>query len=193
LRSKKVANVATCLLRDRDAIFGEEFRRQVTDMGIHEVVSAPRAPWQRAYVERVIGSSHCPQVGSVFGVASESEDCLYLNVFTPNDEATEENRRHGSPVLVWIHGGALTVGESDDYIPTKLVFHGRVIVVTINYRLGALGFLAHPALSAESPDPDACSFALESRKRPSTDEVLNGLQKRQNDFKSVHQSFPFAS
>ena len=44
------------LLRDRDAIFGEEFRRQVTDMGIHEVLSAPRAPWLRAYVERVIGS-----------------------------------------------------------------------------------------------------------------------------------------
>ena len=44
------------LLRDRDAIFGEEFRRQVKDMGIHEVLSAPRAPWQRAYVERVIGS-----------------------------------------------------------------------------------------------------------------------------------------
>ena len=44
------------LLRDRDAIFGEEFRRQVTDMGIHEVLSTPRSPWQRAYVERVIGS-----------------------------------------------------------------------------------------------------------------------------------------
>ena len=44
------------LLRDRDAIFGDEFRRQVTEMGIHEVLSAPRSPWQRAYVERVIGS-----------------------------------------------------------------------------------------------------------------------------------------
>jgi transposase InsO family protein len=44
------------LLRDRDAIFGEEFRREVKDMGIHEVLSAPRSPWQRAYVERVIGS-----------------------------------------------------------------------------------------------------------------------------------------
>jgi putative transposase len=44
------------LLRDRDAIFGEEFQRQVTDMGIQEVMSAPRSPWQRAYVERVIGS-----------------------------------------------------------------------------------------------------------------------------------------
>src|SRR5215472_1448190 len=44
------------LLRDRDAIFGEEFQRQVTDMGIQEVLSTPRSPWQRAYVERVIGS-----------------------------------------------------------------------------------------------------------------------------------------
>jgi transposase InsO family protein len=44
------------LLRDRDAIFGDGFREQVRDMGICEVLSAPRSPWQRAYVERVIGS-----------------------------------------------------------------------------------------------------------------------------------------
>ena len=44
------------LLRDRDAIFGDEFREQVRGMGIHEVLSAPRSPWQRAYVERVTGS-----------------------------------------------------------------------------------------------------------------------------------------
>jgi len=44
------------LLRDRDAIFGDDFREQVRDMGIHEVLSTPRSPWQRAYVERVIGS-----------------------------------------------------------------------------------------------------------------------------------------
>jgi putative transposase len=44
------------LLRDRDAIFGHDFREQVRDMGIHEVLSTPRSPWQRAYVERVIGS-----------------------------------------------------------------------------------------------------------------------------------------
>ena len=49
--------------------------------------------------------------------------------------------------MVWIHGGALVTGESDDYDPAKLVGRG-VIVVTINYRLGALGFLAHPALAA---------------------------------------------
>ena len=45
------------LLRDRDRIFGDDFREQVRDMGICEVLSAPRSPWQRAYVERVIGQS----------------------------------------------------------------------------------------------------------------------------------------
>ena len=44
------------LLRDRDALFGHYFREQMRDMGFHEVLSTPRSPWQRAYVERVIGS-----------------------------------------------------------------------------------------------------------------------------------------
>ena len=53
--------------------------------------------------------------------------------------------------MVWIHGGALAVGESNEFDATRLVQRDTV-VVTINYRLGALGFLAHPALTAESPD-----------------------------------------
>src|SRR5271154_6227059 len=85
---------------------------------------------------------HCPQLASPFGVASTSEDCLFLNVFTPSHQPPGA----GSPVMVWIHGGALVTGESNDYDPTKLVEDG-VTVVTINYRLGALGFLAHPALA----------------------------------------------
>src|SRR5580704_10574895 len=85
---------------------------------------------------------HCPQLASPFGQVSTSENCLFLNVFTPGWRAA---RRH-NPVMVWIHGGALVTGESDDYLPTKLVQDG-VTVVTINYRLGALGFLAHPALA----------------------------------------------
>jgi transposase InsO family protein len=48
--------IPSYLLRDRDAIFGDEFREQIRDMGIREVLSSPRSPWQRAYVERVIGS-----------------------------------------------------------------------------------------------------------------------------------------
>jgi para-nitrobenzyl esterase len=85
---------------------------------------------------------HCPQLPTPFGQASTSEDCLFLNVFTPSRQ--EAGSHH--PVMVWIHGGALVTGESDDYIPAKLVADG-VTVVTINYRLGALGFLAHPALA----------------------------------------------
>jgi putative transposase len=50
------AQLPRYLLRDRDAIFGNDFREQVRDMGTYEVLSAPRSPWQRAYVERVIGS-----------------------------------------------------------------------------------------------------------------------------------------
>src|SRR5580693_3765392 len=82
---------------------------------------------------------HCPQVAGPFGQASTSENCLFLNVFTPSG-----GRDH--PVMVWIQGGALVSGESKDYDPTQLVTDG-VTVVTINYRLGALGFLAHPALA----------------------------------------------
>jgi para-nitrobenzyl esterase len=85
---------------------------------------------------------HCPQPSSPFGHASMSEDCLFLNVFTPSHQKPGSRQ----PVMVWIHGGALVTGESDDYIPARLVEDG-VTVVTINYRLGALGFLAHPALA----------------------------------------------
>jgi para-nitrobenzyl esterase len=61
--------------------------------------------------------------------------------------------------MVWIHGGGFTSGESDDYDPTRLVRQG-VLVVTLNYRLGALGFLAHPALSVESGDHSSSNYGL---------------------------------
>jgi para-nitrobenzyl esterase len=93
-------------------------------------------------------ANHCPQVESPFGSASTTEDCLYLNVYTPNRGPGKGHAKR-LPVMFWIHGGGLTVGESDDYDPTRLVQQGRV-VVTLNYRLGYLGFLAHSALSAES-------------------------------------------
>jgi para-nitrobenzyl esterase len=96
---------------------------------------------------------HCPQSAGVFGRASTSEDCLYLNVFTPAGR-----RARGLPVMVWIHGGAFVAGESDDYDPSELVADG-VIVVTLNYRLGALGFLADPAL-ADHPGGAAGDYGL---------------------------------
>src|SRR6185503_16372317 len=63
------------------------------------------------------------------------------------------------PVMVWLHGGALVLGESDDYDPTKLVGQGA-IVVTLNYRLGFLGFFAHPALSAASASQSSGNYGL---------------------------------
>ena len=85
----------------------------------------------------------CPQKPSLFQPPGpQSEDCLYLNVSTPT------LRHHAQrPVIVWIHGGGLTQGAGRDYDPTKLAQDG-LVVVTINYRLGALGFLAHPALAS---------------------------------------------
>lgn len=74
-----------------------------------------------------------------------SEDCLTLNIWAPADAFR-------APVFVWIHGGALLTGSSKEtlYDGARLAAHG-IIVVSINYRLGVLGFLAHPDLSAESP------------------------------------------
>lgn len=67
------------------------------------------------------------------------EDCLSLNIWSP---AGASNR----PVLVWIHGGGFANGSGDIYDASRLTTRGDIVVVTINYRLGALGFLAHPAL-----------------------------------------------
>jgi para-nitrobenzyl esterase len=92
-------------------------------------------------------------VGSEFGVASTSEDCLYLNVYTP----ASASGTGPLPVMVWFHGGVLVWGESDDWNPAQLVSNG-VIVVTVNYRLGALGFLAHPSLTGK--DGSSGDFGL---------------------------------
>ena len=108
--------------------------------------------------------NHCPQAASPYGNASQTEDCLFLNVFTPNSSGNHDFDHDGpQPVMVWIHGGALVVGESDAYDATKLVQRG-VVVVTVNYRLGALGFLAHPALTAESPDHVSGNYGIEDQQ-----------------------------
>ena len=72
-----------------------------------------------------------------------SEDCLYLNVFSP-----ELNPKKKLPVLFWVHGGAHRFGTSTNYAGEELAARG-VVLVTINYRLGPLGFLSHPDLTTE--------------------------------------------
>jgi para-nitrobenzyl esterase len=85
-----------------------------------------------------------------------SEDCLTLNIFAPAN-ATAASKL---PVMVWIHGGAFTSGSGRDFDGSALVRTGNVIVVTINYRLGYFGFLAHPALSAINPSKVSGNYGL---------------------------------
>jgi len=73
---------------------------------------------------------------------NSGEDCLSLNVWTPSVQTSRAKR----PVMVWLHGGAFINGSGGIYHARRLVARGDIIVVTVNYRLGALGFLAHPAL-----------------------------------------------
>lgn len=80
-------------------------------------------------------------------VEEQSEDCLYLNVWTAARDSDPAR-----PVMLWLHGGGFMQGSSalPMYDGAKLA-HNGIVFVSINYRLGALGFLAHPALSADSP------------------------------------------
>jgi para-nitrobenzyl esterase len=92
----------------------------------------------------------------VFQGPAESEDCLYLNVWTPAKSRTER-----LPVMVWIHGGGYFSGASDEtrHDGSVLASNG-VVLVTLNYRLGVLGFLAHPELTKESPHHASGNYAL---------------------------------
>ncbi|XP_033896233.2 carboxylesterase 5A-like [Acipenser ruthenus] len=74
-----------------------------------------------------------------FPVPAISEDCLYLNVYTPGEAAAKEARL---PVMVWIHGGGLMIGAASQYDGSALAAYENVVVVVIQYRLGILGFLS---------------------------------------------------
>ena len=95
-----------------------------------------------------------PPYGGDRGATRMSEDCLYLNVYTA--ARGSQDRR---PVMVWIHGGALTSGAGAIYEGESLAMKG-VVVVTINYRLGVFGFLAHPELIKESDHHASGNYAL---------------------------------
>ncbi len=89
--------------------------------------------------------SSCPQQVNQFSATPPfSEDCLFLNVTTP----AHSDGDGGLPVWIFIHGGALVNGEGAAFDPSVLVSTHKIIVVTINYRLGALGWLANPALDS---------------------------------------------
>ncbi|MBA4794844.1 MAG: carboxylesterase/lipase family protein [Phenylobacterium sp.] len=120
---------------------------------------APPAAWTKVRDATRFGAA-CPQPpsrpGSIYAArhAALSEDCLFLNIWAPADARK-------APVFVWIHGGSLVTGAGSEamYDGTNLAAEG-LVVVTLNYRLGVLGYLAHPELSAESPDGVSGNYGL---------------------------------
>lgn len=100
----------------------------------------------------------CPQPEILFsGIEKTSEDCLYLNIWTP-----EPVKNAGLPVIVWIHGGGFSNGSGSMavYRGNRIASRG-VVFVSINYRLGAFGFLAHPSLQNESKsEPPSPNYGL---------------------------------
>jgi para-nitrobenzyl esterase len=109
----------------------------------------------------------CAQPSSIQAEESLNEDCLYLNVWSPDPAPTSP-----LPVMVWFHGGGNEVGSTADEVPLGvggLFYNGRllaesygVIVVTTNYRLGALGFFYHPDLAGEE-SPEGNQGLLDQR------------------------------
>jgi para-nitrobenzyl esterase len=106
----------------------------------------PARPWHGTY-DATFPRGQCAQLAPPYGgETTYGEDCLYLNVTTP----ARAHGRHKLPVMVWVHGGSNTTGSGSAYDATKLAVDGDVVVVTVNYRLGPLGWLAHPALETGS-------------------------------------------
>ena len=114
---------------------------------------APRAlSKQKEKVKAFKFSDACPQVPSISldrggsGEYTGSEDCLYLNIFTPKKISSDKKL----PVMFWIHGGGNTSGEAASYDFSKLAYAHDLVIVSINYRLGFLGWFYHPAFAATS-------------------------------------------
>lgn len=84
---------------------------------------------------------------------SHTEDCLDLNVYVPEGAGSR-------PVMVWLHGGGLTAGAGEDIVPDTFARQTGTVVVTVNYRLGAMGFLATAGLDGEARDGVSGNFGM---------------------------------
>jgi len=112
--------------------------------------------------EALAFGSICPQIASPFGgvydappgTVAGNEDCLYLNVYAPAMTGSDAASAR-LPVMVWIHGGGNSVGHASFYDGGRLAQNEDVVVVTVNYRLGPLGWLRHPALREGASADDA--------------------------------------
>lgn len=116
----------------------------------------PVTPWKDVR-DATKDCSDCPQRAWPGSTSVQSEDCLFLNVWTP---ATID-KKSKLPVMFWIHGGGFTGGSGSGPGSSGKAFAKQgVILVTINYRLGRLGHFAFPALSKENPDEYKGSYAF---------------------------------
>ena len=121
----------------------------------------PPMPHQGTKEATRIGSA-CTQFASIIGPADDApdennvvgdEDCLYLNVWSaPNN--------HNAPVMFWIHGGGNTIGHGGSYNGAKLAATHNLVVVSINYRLGVLGWFQHPKVTFGSPAESSGNFGI---------------------------------
>ncbi len=123
----------------------------------------------QTYVAQSIGPGCLqPAAQSLFtsSPATQSEDCLQLNIWQPASSESADSAEL-LPVMLWIHGGGLTIGSATDQISSRLVYDGSafakkgVVLVSINYRLGAFGYMAPRAMLAEALDqPSAGNYGL---------------------------------
>ncbi len=129
----------------------------------------PAPKWEGVRAADQFGRACVQTNEAIADLPAPSEDCLYLNVWTP-----AKNEEEKLPVLVWIHGGGFVAGA-----PAEKLYHGEwlakkgVVVVSIAYRLGVFGFLAHPELSAESPHHVSGNYGIL--------DMIAGLQWVQNN------------
>jgi para-nitrobenzyl esterase len=112
--------------------------------------------WQGVHLASEYGRACMQSNPAISNLPAPSEDCLFLNVWTPAKRVNER-----LPVMVWIHGGGFTAGT-----PAEQLNHAEwlaskgVVVVSVGYRLGVFGLLAHPALSAESDHRVSGNYGL---------------------------------
>jgi para-nitrobenzyl esterase len=114
----------------------------------------PAAPWEEIRQCTEFCKS-CPQAAMAgLPQSPQSEDCLYVNVMTPAKTVGES-----LPVMVWMHGGGYSFGSGNDLLSNlhRLPQHG-VVVVTVTMRLNSFGLLAHPLLTAESPNNSSGNY-----------------------------------
>lgn len=115
---------------------------------------APAPPWAGVRPATTFAAKCPSQSWGPGGGMAGAEDCLYLNVYAP------KTGRGSAPVAVWLHGGGFTAGASQDVDPSRFAEKTGVVVVTVNYRLGALGFASLPELDAETPTRSSGNYAL---------------------------------